>query len=65
MMFHATSALAELDAVDRTGRQNGSRDAGEIWLGVALPPNGKLLADWARKVSERDAYRLGDKRPTQ
>jgi len=53
VMLHVTRALAELDAVARTGRENGSGSAGEIRLGVALPPIGaplsKLLADWRAK----------------
>lgn len=52
-MLHVTRVLAELDAVTRTGRENGSGSAGDIRLGVALPPIGaplsKLLADGRAK----------------
>jgi DNA-binding transcriptional LysR family regulator len=47
---HVRRALAELDAVKHTGIQNGSGGAGEIRLGVRLPPSGGplggLLAHW-------------------
>jgi DNA-binding transcriptional LysR family regulator len=53
VMLHVTRVLAELDAVTRTGRENGSGSAGDIRLGVALPPIGaplsKLLADGRAK----------------
>src|SRR5271154_3497066 len=47
---HVRRALAELDAVKHTGIQNGSGGAGEIRLGVRLPPIGEplggLLSSW-------------------
>ena len=50
VMRHVRRALAELDAVKQTGTQNGSGGAGEIRLGVRLPPVGEplssLLAEW-------------------
>ena len=50
VMLHARRALAELDAVKRSGNQNGSGGVGEIRLGVRMPPIGEplgsLLAGW-------------------
>lgn len=49
-MLHVRRALAELDAVKRSGTQNGSGDLGEIRLGVRMPPIGEplgsLLTGW-------------------
>jgi DNA-binding transcriptional LysR family regulator len=53
VMLHVRRALAELDAVKRSGIENSSGDVGEIQLGVRLPPIGEpivsLLADWREK----------------
>src|SRR6266436_4928796 len=53
VMLHARRALAELDAVKRSGTQNGSGGVGEIRLGVRMPPIGEplgsLLAGWHEK----------------
>jgi DNA-binding transcriptional LysR family regulator len=53
VMLHVRRALAELDAVKRTGIQNGSGDVGEIQLGVRLPPIGEpvasLLSNWRQR----------------
>ena len=53
VMVHVRRALAELDAVKRSGIKNGSGDAGEIQLGVRLPPIGEpiasLLGSWREK----------------
>ncbi len=53
VMLHVRRALAELDAVKRSGIENSSGDAGEIQLGVRLPPIGEpivsLLGDWREK----------------
>ena len=53
MMPHVRRALGELDAVKHTGLQNSSGDAGEIRLGVRLPPIGEpisgLLGSWRRR----------------
>jgi DNA-binding transcriptional LysR family regulator len=53
VLIHVRRALAELDAVKRSGIENGSGDAGEIQLGVRLPPIGEpivsLLGNWRAK----------------
>ncbi len=53
VMLHVRRALAELDAVKRSGIENSSGDVGEIQLGVRLPPIGEaivsLLGDWREK----------------
>jgi DNA-binding transcriptional LysR family regulator len=53
VMLRVRRALAELDAVKRTGIQNGSGDVGEIRLGVRLPPIGEplvsLLSIWRER----------------
>jgi DNA-binding transcriptional LysR family regulator len=53
VMRHVWRALAELEAVQRSGRQIYSGEAGEIRLGVRMPPIGKplsgLIADWRRR----------------
>jgi DNA-binding transcriptional LysR family regulator len=53
VMIHVRRALAELDAVKRSGAQNGSGNVGEIRLGVRLPPIGEpivsLLSSWREK----------------
>jgi DNA-binding transcriptional LysR family regulator len=50
VMVHVNRTLAEFDAVGRSARQNGTGDAGEIRLGVRMPPVGEplgsLLAGW-------------------
>jgi DNA-binding transcriptional LysR family regulator len=50
VMLHVRRALAELDAVKQSGNQNGSGSAGQIRLGVRMPPIGEplssLLAEW-------------------
>jgi len=50
VLHHVRRALAELDAVRRSGMQNGSGDVGAINLGVRLPPIGEpitsLLSTW-------------------
>ena len=52
-MLHVRRALAELDAVRRSGTEHGSGNAGEIRLGVRLPPIGEpivsLLASWRER----------------
>ena len=49
-MVHVNRTLAEFDAVGRSARQNGTGHAGEIRLGVRMPPVGEplgsLLAGW-------------------
>jgi DNA-binding transcriptional LysR family regulator len=53
VMLHVSRALAELDAVRRSGIENSSGAAGEIQLGVRLPPIGEpivsILGDWREK----------------
>jgi DNA-binding transcriptional LysR family regulator len=53
VMLLVRRVLAELDAVKRSGIENGSGDVGEIQLGVRLPPIGEpivsLLGDWREK----------------
>jgi len=53
VMLHVRRALAELDAVRRSGTEHGSGDAGEIRLGVRFPPIGEpivsLLASWRER----------------
>lgn len=53
VMLRVRRALAELEAVKRTGIQNGSGDVGEIRLGVRLPPIGEplvsLLSTWRKR----------------
>ena len=53
VMLHVRRALAELDAVKRSGIVNSSGDVGEIQLGVRLPPIGEpivsLLGDRREK----------------
>lgn len=50
IMVHVRHALAELDAIKRAGKQNGSGSVGEVRLGVRMPPIGEplrgLLAGW-------------------
>lgn len=50
VMVHVRRVLAELDLVKRTGIENGSGNAGQIRLGVRLPPIGEplvpLLKSW-------------------
>src|SRR5438045_8731203 len=50
VMVHVGRALAELDAVKRSGTQNGLGAVGEVRLGVRLPPIGgpvrSLLTGW-------------------
>jgi DNA-binding transcriptional LysR family regulator len=50
VLHHVRRAIAELEAVERVGLQNGIGDVGEIRLGVRMPPIGEplssLLADW-------------------
>jgi DNA-binding transcriptional LysR family regulator len=50
VMVHVNRTLAEFDAVGRSARQNGTGQAGEIRLGVRMPPVGEplgsLLAGW-------------------
>jgi DNA-binding transcriptional LysR family regulator len=52
-MIHVRRALAELDVVRRSGIENSSGAAGEIQLGVRLPPIGEpivsILGDWRAK----------------
>ena len=53
VILHARRALAELDAIERAGIQNGTGDVGQIRLGVRMPPIGEpvggLLADWRER----------------
>jgi DNA-binding transcriptional LysR family regulator len=53
VLFHVRRALAEVDAVERSGIQNGTGGVGEIRLGVRMPPIGEplgsLLAGWHEK----------------
>lgn len=49
VLTHARRAVAELDAVKFAGRLNGIGAAGEVRLGVRIPPMGQaiaLLRDW-------------------
>ena len=50
VMVHVRRVLAELDLVKRAGIENGSGNAGQIRLGVRLPPIGEplvpLLKSW-------------------
>lgn len=56
VMRHVRRALAELEAVERAGSQIGLGHAGEIRLGVRLPPIGEplmgLLAGWHEQHPE-------------
>ena len=53
VLLDARRALAEMDAVKRSGAENASGAVGEIRLGVAFPPAGeflvRLLADWRER----------------
>lgn len=53
VMLHVRRALAELDAVKCSGIQNGTGNAGEVRLGLRMPPIGEplgsLLAGWREK----------------
>lgn len=53
VMRHVRRALAEMDAIKRAGSRSGSGDAGEIRLGVRLPPVAEpfaqLLANWRER----------------
>jgi DNA-binding transcriptional LysR family regulator len=53
VMCHVRRALAELDAVRRSGFHNGSGDIGEVRLGVRIPPVGEplrgLLDRWRKR----------------
>jgi DNA-binding transcriptional LysR family regulator len=53
VMLHARRALAELDELEHAGTQNGLGGAGEIRLGVRIPPIGEplgsLLVGWHEK----------------
>jgi DNA-binding transcriptional LysR family regulator len=53
IMPHVRRALAELDAIERSGLQNGTGGVGHIRLGVRMPPIGEpvggLLADWRER----------------
>lgn len=53
VMRHVWRALAELEAVQRSGRQIDSGEAGEIRLGVRVPPIGEplsgLFAGWRER----------------
>jgi len=77
VMRHVWRALAELDAVERGGRQITSGEAGEIRLGARIPPIGEVLgglfAGWRERnpnvaitlseMNERDlALALDDRR---
>jgi len=50
VLLDARRALADLNAVKRSGAEGASGEVGEIHLGVAFPPTGEfltsLLADW-------------------
>lgn len=52
VMVHVRRALAELDAISNAGRQTGSGGAGEVRLGIRMPPVGEpvrsLLLDWRK-----------------
>lgn len=70
VLAHVRRALAELDAIERTGRMNGTGKASEIRLGVRIPPIGEpfrtLLAVWRARhldvlltifeMNERDMF---------
>jgi DNA-binding transcriptional LysR family regulator len=63
VMRHVCRALAELDAVERAGRQISSGETGEIRLGVRMPPIGKPLSDLLGGWRERNpnvAMRLSE-----
>jgi len=53
VLLDARRALAELDAVKRSGADSASGAVGEIRLGLAFPPAGEfltsLLADWRER----------------
>jgi DNA-binding transcriptional LysR family regulator len=53
LLPHVRRALAELDAIKLAGIQSGIGLAGEVRLGVRMPPVGEplhsLLADWRRR----------------
>ena len=53
VMVYVRRVLAELEAVKRSGRCNGSGDVGQIRLGVRMPPVGTplqpLLNKWYRR----------------
>ena len=45
VLLHVRRALAEIDGIRLSGRQNGSAETGLIRLGVRMPPIGEPLAD--------------------
>ncbi|MEA2829826.1 MAG: hypothetical protein QOF22_574 [Bradyrhizobium sp.] len=53
IMPHVRRVLAELEAIERSGLQNGTGGVGHIRLGVRMPPVGEpvggLLADWRER----------------
>jgi DNA-binding transcriptional LysR family regulator len=53
VVLHGRRAIAEIDAIRCAGCRNGSGGAGEVRLGVRMPPIGEplrsLLTDWHRK----------------
>jgi DNA-binding transcriptional LysR family regulator len=53
IMPHVRRALAALDAIERSGLQNGTGGVGHIRLGVRMPPIGEpvggLLANWRER----------------
>ena len=55
VIAYARRALAELKSLRRSGKQNGSGHAGQIRLGVWLPPIGEPLASLLRRWRERYA----------
>ena len=55
VIAYARRALAELKSLRRSGNQNGSGHAGQIRLGVWLPPVGEPLASLLRRWRERHA----------
>lgn len=56
VVLHVRRALAEIDAVRSAGSSNGSGDAGEVRLGVRMPPIGEplrsLLTEWHDRHSQ-------------
>lgn len=63
VLLHARRAVAELEAVKLAGKLNGIGAAGEVRLGVRMPPIGErlieLLTDWQRN-SGNIAFRVSE-----
>lgn len=55
VLKHARRAVAELDAIKFSGRQNGIGAAGEVRLGVRMPPIGEAMLAMLRAWRENSS----------